>query len=182
MKHITIVAGARPNFIKIAPLIHQLNDDKDKRISYSIVHTGQHFDKNMSGSFFEQLKIPSPNFNLGCGGGTQSQQTAKIMIEFEKYLFNNHTDLVVVVGDVTSTLACSITARKCKVKVAHIEAGIRSNDQNMPEEINRIVTDSITNYFFTTSENATQKLLQMGHLKQNIFFVGNIMIDSLKKI
>jgi UDP-N-acetylglucosamine 2-epimerase (non-hydrolysing) len=183
MKHITIVAGARPNFIKIAPIIHAINKiNKDNNtISYSLVHTGQHYDKNMSGNFFEDLQIPKPNINLEAGGGSQSEQTAAIMIGFEKYLNNNPTDLVIVVGDVTSTMACSIVAKKQHIKVAHVEAGIRSNDVKMPEEINRIVTDSITDYFFTTSVTANNNLKRLGISEDKIFFVGNTMIDTLIK-
>jgi UDP-N-acetylglucosamine 2-epimerase (non-hydrolysing) len=133
----------------------------------------------MSGSFFEQLGIPEPDVNLECGGGSQAEQTASIMINFEKELISNPTDLVLVVGDVTSTMACAITAKKFCIKVAHVEAGIRSNDRNMPEEINRLVTDSISDYFFTTTENASNQLIKEGIPKQNIFFVGNTMIDTL---
>ena len=131
---ITLVAGARPNFIKIAPIIAALQDKKEKGadISYRLVHTGQHYDRSMSGSFFEQLQIPEPDVNLNAGGGTQAEQTAAIMISFEKDLLANPTDLVIVVGDVTSTLACSITAKKLNIKVAHVEAGIRSFDLSMP--------------------------------------------------
>ena len=148
---ITIVAGARPNFMKIAPIIREINNiNKSKpKISYLLVHTGQHYDSNMSDTFFKQLQIPVPDVNLGCGGGTQTEMTSKIMISFEKFLLKNKTDLVLVVGDVNSTLACSIVAKKMKIRLAHIEAGIRSNDMEMPEEINRIVTDSICDYFFT---------------------------------
>lgn len=180
---ITIVAGARPNFMKIAPIIHSIkkaiSDGKD--ISYRLVHTGQHYDKKMSGSFFEELEIPEPDNNLNAGGGTQAEQTAAIMIGFEKELINNPCDIVLVVGDVTSTMACAITAQKLKTKVAHVEAGIRSGDWTMPEEINRLVTDSITNYFFTTSQMADQNLLNSGIKEDSIFFVGNTMIDTLLK-
>ena len=183
MKKITIVAGARPNFMKIAPIIHEIIKKQNCgfNIEYRLVHTGQHYDKNMSGDFFKQLEIPPPNKNLNCGGGTQAEQTANIMIEFEKELIANPTDLVLVVGDVTSTMACSITAKKCQIKVAHVEAGIRSMDLKMPEEINRIVTDSITDYFFTTSKTASENLKLAGANKKNIYFVGNTMIDSLLK-
>jgi UDP-N-acetylglucosamine 2-epimerase (non-hydrolysing) len=133
----------------------------------------------MSGDFFEQLNIPEPDANLSAGGGTQAQQTGSIMIRFEEYLINNPTDLVLVVGDVTSTMACAITAQKLHVKVAHVEAGIRSNDWTMPEEINRLVTDAITNYFFTTSEVANKTLRASGYEDDKIFFVGNCMIDTL---
>lgn len=181
MNNITIVAGARPNFVKIAPIIHAIearNRDGAK-LKYRLVHTGQHYDHKMSGSFFEELDIPHPDINLGCGGGSQAEQTAQILIEFEKELLANPCDLVVVVGDVTSTMACSIVAKKLNTKVAHIEAGIRSWDLSMPEEINRMVTDSITDFFFTTSEIANSNLLNMGIPKERIFFVGNVMIDTL---
>src|SRR5690554_1022459 len=164
MKNITLIAGARPNFMKIAPIIHAIHkaQQEGKDIDYRLVHTGQHYDKKMSGDFFEQLEIPIPHANLESGGGTQAEQTANIMMRFEKELLENPTDLVLVVGDVTSTMACAITAQKMHTKVAHVEAGIRSGDWTMPEEINRLVTDSITNYFFTTSEIANQNLLKNG--------------------
>ena len=145
--NVTIIAGARPNFMKIAPIIHAIEGAKNKgeAIDYRLVHTGQHYDKNMSGSFFEQLSIPEPHVNLECSGGTQAEQTGAIMISFEKELMANPADLVLVVGDVTSTMACALVAQKLHTKVAHVEAGIRSDDWSMPEEINRLVTDSITN-------------------------------------
>lgn len=181
--NITLIAGARPNFMKIAPIIHAIKIAKTRgdNINYRLVHTGQHYDKNMSGSFFEELDIPEPDANLESGGGSQSEQTATIMIRFEKYLHENSTDLVIVVGDVNSTMACAITARKLNIKVAHVEGGIRSGDQSMPEEINRIVTDSISNYFFTTSETANNNLKEHGVQSNRIFFVGNTMIDTLLK-
>lgn len=180
---ITIVAGARPNFMKIAPIIHAIQDaqGKGRKIKYRLIHTGQHYDKKMSGDFFEQLQIPNPDANLESGGGSQAEQTANIMIRFEKELLEHPTDLVLVVGDVTSTMACAITAQKLHTKVAHVEAGIRSNDWTMPEEINRLVTDAITNYFFTTTEEAGNNLLAAGIKKEAIFFVGNTMIDTLLK-
>lgn len=183
MKHITIIAGARPNFIKIAPIIHaiQIEQNKGIDIQFKLVHTGQHYDKKMSSDFFDQLQIPDPDANLNAGGGTQAEQTANIMIRFEKYLIENPTDLVLVVGDVTSTMACAIVAQKLHIKVAHVEGGIRSNDWSMPEEINRLVTDSITNYFFTTSEVANNNLFNSGVKSEQIFFVGNTMIDTLLK-
>lgn len=183
MKKITLIAGARPNFMKIAPIIHAITDAKKNgaAIDYRLIHTGQHYDKKMSGDFFTELEIPEPNANLESGGGTQAEQTANIMVRFEKELLENPTDLVLVVGDVTSTMACAIVAQKLHTKVAHVEAGIRSNDWTMPEEINRLVTDSITNYFFTTSNVANQNLLHNGVKKENIFFVGNTMIDTLLK-
>lgn len=181
MNKITIVAGARPNFMKIAPVIKALqNPEINKRgIRFRLVHTGQHYDRKMSGLFFEELGIPDPDVNLGAGGGTQAEQTAAIMVGFEKELMVNRPDLVLVFGDVTSTLACSIVAKKLCVKVAHVEAGIRSGDVTMPEEINRMVTDSISDYFFTTSEVANKNLRNLGVSNDRIFFVGNVMIDTL---
>ena len=211
MKHITFIAGARPNFMKIAALVHaverfnELTNERVselgsegvselKRIEYSLVHTGQHYDKNMSDTFFEELGIPAPDVNLGCGGGSQAEQTAAIMIAFEKYLMEHPTDVVVVVGDVTSTMACSIVAKKLNTKVCHVEAGIRSWDLTMPEEINRMVTDSLADYMFTTSDVANANLVRMGatlvesqeprvksqeNAKQLVWFVGNVMIDTL---
>ncbi|MEO1033019.1 MAG: UDP-N-acetylglucosamine 2-epimerase (non-hydrolyzing) [Bacteroidota bacterium] len=180
---ITIIAGARPNFMKIAPIIHAIEEarEKGKQLEYRLVHTGQHYDKNMSGSFFEQLSIPEPHINLECSGGTQAEQTSAILINFEKELMSNPADLVLVVGDVTSTMACSLVAQKLKTKVAHVEGGIRSHDWSMPEEINRLVTDSITNYFFTTSELANSNLLKEGRGEDQIYYVGNTMIDTLLK-
>lgn len=174
---ITIVAGARPNFMKIAPIIEAIRNTTG--IQYRLVHTGQHYDKKMSHDFFEQLGIPEPHANLEAGGGTQAQQTANIMVRFEQDLLESPADLVLVVGDVTSTMACSIVAKKLHVKVAHVEAGIRSGDMHMPEEINRLVTDAITDYFFTTSEMANDNLRKSGVAEEKIFFVGNTMIDTL---
>jgi len=183
MNKITLIAGARPNFMKIAPIIHAIQKEIDngKNLSYRLIHTGQHYDKKMSGDFFDQLEIPQPHANLESGGGTQAEQTANIMIRFEKELIENPTDLVLVVGDVTSTMSCAIVAQKLHTKVAHVEAGIRSNDWTMPEEINRLVTDAITNYFFTTSKLANSNLIQSGVKENSIFFVGNTMIDTLLK-
>lgn len=180
---ITIIAGARPNFMKIAPIIEAIIAKKNEayNINYRLVHTGQHYDKKMSSDFFLQLGIPEPHVNLEAGGGTQAEQTANIMVRFERELMANPTDLVLVVGDVTSTMACSIVAQKLGTKVAHVEAGIRSNDWTMPEEINRLVTDAITNYFFTTSEIANENLRKSGIREEQIFFVGNTMIDTLLK-
>ena len=169
-----------------------------KRIEYRLVHTGQHYDKNMSDTFFEELGIPAPDVNLGCGGGTQAEQTAAIMMAYEKELMAHPTDVVLVVGDVTSTMACSIVAKKLNTRVCHVEAGIRSWDLTMPEEINRMVTDSLADYMFTTSEVANENLLRMGaelienknkenthslrkqtKTVQQVWFVGNVMIDTL---
>lgn len=181
--HITLIAGARPNFMKIAPIIDALEKRREMghNIDYRLVHTGQHYDKNMSENFFLQLGIPSPHANLESGGGSQAEQTANIMVRFEKYLLENSTDIVLVVGDVTSTLACSIVAKKINTQVVHVEAGIRSYDLSMPEEINRMVTDAIADHFFTTSESANQNLIKSGVNRERIHFVGNTMIDTLLK-
>ena len=211
---ITIIAGARPNFMKVAPIIKAINafnrleDERvrgleEKQISYRLVHTGQHYDKNMSDTFFEELGIPAPDVNLGCGGGTQAEQAAAIMVAFEKELMAHPADIVMVVGDVTSTMACSIVAKKLNTKVCHVEAGIRSWDLTMPEEINRMVTDSLADYMFTTSEVANRNLVRQGATLmkervnetivrdssrkeltnegslQRVWFVGNVMIDTL---
>jgi UDP-N-acetylglucosamine 2-epimerase (non-hydrolysing) len=180
---IIIIAGARPNFMKIAPIIEAIEKKKKngKPIHYRLTHTGQHFDKNMSESFFVELGIPAPHANLKCGGGTQAEQTANIMVRFEKELLANPTDVVLVVGDVTSTLACSIVSKKLNIQLVHVEAGIRSYDMSMPEEINRMVTDAITDHFFTTSEVANQNLRRCGISEDRIHFVGNTMIDTLLK-
>ncbi|MBJ6368177.1 non-hydrolyzing UDP-N-acetylglucosamine 2-epimerase [Snuella sedimenti] len=181
--NILLVAGARPNFIKIAPIIDAIKTKQAQgiNINYKLIHTGQHYDKNLSDTFFTELNIPFPDTNLNVKSGTQAEQTAAIMVGFEKELQQHQCDLVMVVGDVTSTMACAIVAKKAGIKVAHVEAGIRSGDLNMPEEINRIVTDSLTDYFFTTSTHANNNLIQLGVTKNNIFFVGNVMIDTLLK-
>ncbi len=178
---ITIVAGARPNFMKIAPIIKELNHLKKKgnNVEYRLIHTGQHYDPKMSSEFFLQLGIPHPDINLECGGGSQAEQTAAIMIKFEKELINNKPDIVIVVGDVTSSMACAITAKKLCIDVAHVEAGIRSGDMNMPEEINRMVTDSISDYFFTTTTTASNNLESENIMANRIHLVGNTMIDTL---
>ncbi len=216
---ITLIAGARPNFMKVAPIIKAIkahnelksegvNELKSEGISYRLVHTGQHYDKNMSDTFFEELGIPAPDVNLGCGGGSQAEQTAAIMVAFEKELMEHPTDIVLVVGDVTSTMACSIVAKKLNTKVCHVEAGIRSWDLTMPEEINRMVTDSLADYMFTTSEVANRNLVRQGaslmndgmseakplndangvlpedkyayeRVPQKVWHVGNVMIDTL---
>jgi UDP-N-acetylglucosamine 2-epimerase (non-hydrolysing) len=183
VKTIDLIAGARPNFMKIAPIIDALQaaEARGGSLRYRLIHTGQHYDNAMSGSFFEQLGIPEPDINLEVGSGTQAEQTAAIMVRYEKVLLEQRSDLCLVVGDVTSTMACSIAARKCGVPVAHVEGGIRSGDWTMPEEINRVVTDSITNWFFTTSEVANGNLRRAGVADDRIFFVGNTMIDTLLK-
>lgn len=169
--------------MKIAPIIDAIlvEQAKGADIHFRLIHTGQHYDKNMSDSFFVQLGIPQPNVNLGAGGGTQAEQTAAIMIGYEKLLLSERSDLCLVVGDVTSTMACAIVAQKLHIPVAHVEAGIRSGDWTMPEEINRLVTDSITNYFFTTTPEATQTILKTGVSEDRVFWVGNTMIDTLVK-
>jgi UDP-N-acetylglucosamine 2-epimerase (non-hydrolysing) len=178
---IDIIAGARPNFMKIAPIIRAVKESQEKggRLKYRLVHTGQHYDAKMSGDFFTQLGIPAPDVNLEVGSGTQAEQTSVIMTRYEKLLLDARSDLCLVVGDVTSTMACAIAAQKLCVPVAHVEAGIRSGDWTMPEEINRMVTDSITNYFFTTSDVANNNLKKSGVSDERIFFVGNTMIDTL---
>ncbi len=180
---IDLIAGARPNFMKIAPIIDAIHKAQLQGvdIQFRLIHTGQHYDKNMSDSFFEQLGIPEPDVNLGAGGGTQAEQTAAIMVGYEKLLLEDKSDLCLVVGDVTSTMACAIVAQKLHVPVAHVEAGIRSGDWTMPEEINRMVTDSITNYFFTTTPEAGNNLKKIGVTEDRIHWVGNTMIDTLVK-
>lgn len=180
---IDFIAGARPNFMKIAPVIRAMKSRElaGGQLRFRLVHTGQHYDTNMSEAFFEQLGIPEPDVNLEVGSGTQAEQTAAIMLGYESLLLENRSDLCLVVGDVTSTMACAITAQKLCIPVAHVEGGIRSDDWTMPEEINRMVTDSITNYFFTTSATANENLAQSGVPKDRIFFVGNTMIDTLLK-
>ena len=203
--------------MKIAAIVHAIErfnesrvESQESRIEYRLVHTGQHYDKNMSDTFFEELGIPAPDVNLGCGGGTQAEQAAHIMVEFERDLMAHPTDVVLVVGDVTSTMACSIVAKKLNTKVCHVEAGIRSWDLTMPEEINRMVTDSLADYMFTTSDVANRNLIRQGaelveslefrversskvdsgeslpedkyaqeRCPQRVWFVGNVMIDTL---
>jgi len=180
-KKVFLVAGGRPNFMKIAPIYEEMK----KYPSYFkpvIVHTGQHYDQNMSDIFFKNLGLNKPDIFLGVGSGNHGQQTGKIMIEFEKKLLTEKPDLVVVVGDVNSTLACSVAAVKQQIKVAHVESGLRSFDRTMPEEINRIVTDAVSDILFTASKNDETNLFNEGIPKNKIFFVGNVMIDSLHKI
>lgn len=179
--HITVVAGARPNFMKVAPLIHNIQRKQQEGfdIEYSLVHTGQHYDKALSQTFFDELNIPKPAVNLEVGSGTQAVQTATIMVKFEEFLLKNRTDLVLVVGDINSTMACSIVAKKMNLQLVHVEAGIRSFDLSMPEEINRMVTDAIADHFFTTSDVANANLLKSGVAPDRIHFVGNTMIDTL---
>ena len=176
---IDIIAGARPNFIKIAPIIHAIEARTPATLRYRLVHTGQHYDPRLSDDFFTQLRIPDPAINLEVGSGTQSQQTAEIMVRYERLLMSERSDMCLVVGDVTSTMACSIAAKKVGMRVAHVEGGLRSGDWSMPEEINRVVTDAITDYFFTTSAFANENLRRSGVTDDRIFFVGNTMIDTL---
>ena len=177
MKIVNVV-GARPNFIKVAPVVKAMAEYPDKFRSI-IVHTGQHYDVNMSDEFFRQLEIPEPDVNLGVGSGSHAEQTAKIMMAFEEYIININPDLVVVYGDVNSTIACALVATKLGIPVAHVEAGLRSFDRSMPEEINRILTDAISDFLFTTEESANRNLAHEGISKEKIYFVGNVMIDSL---
>ena len=167
--------------MKVAPIIKALQSrNSDSRcLHYRLVHTGQHYDASMSGDFFTQLGIPEPAVNLEVGSGTQAEQTAAIMVRYEKLLLESRSNLCLVVGDVTSTMACAIVAQKMYVPVAHVEGGIRSGDWSMPEEINRLATDAITNYFFTTSEVANANLRRAGVANESIFFVGNTMVDTL---
>ncbi|HTJ05852.1 MAG TPA: UDP-N-acetylglucosamine 2-epimerase (non-hydrolyzing) [Caldimonas sp.] len=178
---VDIVAGARPNFMKVAPIIRALRERAAAggTLRYRLVHTGQHYDQRMSGDFFAQLEIPEPDVNLEVGSGSHAEQTAAIMVGYERLLVADRSDLCLVVGDVTSTMACAIAAQKLCVPVVHVEAGIRSGDWSMPEEINRMVTDAITNHFFTTSEIANANLRRAGVGDERIHFVGNTMIDTL---
>lgn len=177
MKKVFLVAGARPNLMKVAPIFRAARDIDS--IQCEMVYTGQHYDRQMSQVFFEDLDIPKPRFNMGKSTGTHAEQTGAIMIAFEKMCMEEKPDLVVVVGDVNSTLACSVTARKLHIPVAHVEAGLRSGDMDMPEEINRMVTDSISNLFFTTEDHGRENLLREGKAEDAIFHVGNVMIDNL---
>lgn len=178
LKKIMLVVGARPNFIKAAPLMKELQKQGDMFQTY-LVHTGQHYDHNLSRLFFDELQMAEPDKYLGVGSGTHAQQTAKIMTELEDVLIDNKVDLVIVFGDVNSTMAAAIVAAKLGIKLAHVEAGLRSFDKNMPEEINRIVTDRLSDYLFTTEKAAEINLRNEGIPEDNIFFTGNIMIDSL---
>ncbi|HPB59701.1 MAG TPA: UDP-N-acetylglucosamine 2-epimerase (non-hydrolyzing) [Candidatus Saccharicenans sp.] len=178
-----LVAGARPNFMKIAPLIRAIDEHNRSRrstkIKFGLIHTGQHYDSNMSDIFFGELGIPAPDINLGVGSGSQAEQTAKIMLAFEPVCLKLKPDWVVVVGDVNSTLACSLVAAKLGIRVAHVEAGLRSFDWTMPEEINRVVTDRLSDLLFTPSADANLNLRKEGITRNKIKFVGNIMIDAL---
>lgn len=175
---ITLVAGARPNFMKIAPIARAL-DRRSSGLHYQILHTGQHYDEAMNAVFWRELGIPAPTAFLERGGGTHAQQTARIMVGFEDYCVAAKPDMVIVVGDVDSTAACAITAKKLKLTLAHVEAGLRSGDRGMPEEINRLVTDSISDWFFVTEKQGVENLLREGHDSQRVHHVGHVMIDNL---
>lgn len=177
--HILIVAGARPNFVKIAPLMRALRSF-EYPCELSLVHTGQHYDEAMSGLFFDQLQIPRPDVSLGVGSGSHAWQTAEIMIRFEPIVIERRPDVVVVVGDVNSTVACALVSAKLGIRVAHVEAGLRSFDRSMPEEINRILTDALSNFLFVTEPSGVENLRQEGIHPDRIFLVGNVMIDSLQ--
>lgn len=179
MKIINVV-GARPNFMKMAPIIDALNKHSHS-FEHLLVHTGQHYDEKMSKAFFNDLGMPKPDIDLGVGSGSHAEQTAKIMIKFENVCLKYRPDLIIVVGDVNSTMACTITAKKLGIKVAHVEAGLRSRDMTMPEEINRLCTDVLCDYLFTTDRFANQNLQDEGIPYDKIFFVGNVMIDTLLK-
>ncbi len=179
MKKIISVVGARPNFIKIAPVAKALKKYR-KEVKHQICHTGQHFDQRMSEIFFDQLKMPRPDFNLGVSGGSHAEQTARIMLELEKVLTAERPDLVIVPGDVNSTLAAALVASKMGIPIAHVEAGLRSFDKTMPEEINRIVTDVVSEYLFVSEHSGMRNLRDEGMDESKIHFVGNTMIDSLE--
>ena len=181
VKRILLVAGARPDFIKLAPLYDALSSRLDA-YKPTVVHTGQHYDKNMSDIFFEQLQLPKPDSNLGAGSGTHGLQTGTVLIEIEKLMLEQKPDLVIVFGDANSTMAAAIAAVKLRIPVAHVEAGLRSNDWSMPEEINRVVADTVSTLHFTTCEDANINLLREGVGEDSIHFVGNIRIDSLRRL
>lgn len=174
---IICVVGTRPNFVKIAPLMKEFSKYKDLEVK--LVHTGQHYDKNMSDCFFKDLKIPHPDIFLGVSSGNQAEQTANILIKFNKVLEEENPNLVLVVGDVNSTVACALATVKKDIKLAHVEAGLRSFNRKMPEEINRIITDHISNFLFTTEVSANKNLIKEG-ITRGVYFVGNVMIDCLK--
>jgi UDP-N-acetylglucosamine 2-epimerase (non-hydrolysing) len=178
MKLINVV-GARPNLMKIAPIIEEMR--RHAGIEQLLLHTGQHYDASLSQVFFDELGIPQPDIFLGVGSGSHAEQTARVMLGFEQVLLEHHPDGVVLVGDVNSTLACAITAAKLWIPVAHVEAGLRSFDRRMPEEINRIVTDALSDLLFTTSRDADANLAAEGIALQKVHFVGNVMIDTLRK-
>jgi UDP-N-acetylglucosamine 2-epimerase (non-hydrolysing) len=178
LKKIISVVGARPNFMKVSPI--NISFKKyNKSVKHLICHTGQHYDKNMSKIFFDDLELPKPDFYLGVGSGSHAEQTARIMIEFEKVLLSENPDLIIVVGDVNSTIACTLVASKLNIKTAHVEAGLRSFDREMPEEINRLLTDAIADFLFVTEKSGLINLKNEGVPDTKVFFTGNVMIDSL---
>src|SRR5579871_757107 len=176
---VILVAGARPNFMKVAPILEAFRQRDRGDVKVLLVHTGQHYDQRMSDDFLNDLRMPQPDINLGIGSGSHAQQTARIMVAFEEVCIQQRPDWAVVVGDVNSTMACAITARKLGISVAHVEAGLRSRDRTMPEEINRLATDAIADLLFTTDEIAGQNLRNEGVAEDRIHFVGNTMIDAL---
>lgn len=178
MKKIISVVGARPNFMKIAPL-HRAFKKYSESVQHLICHTGQHYDEKMSKVFFEDLELPQPDFYLGVGSGSHAEQTANVMVKFEKILLDEKPDMILVVGDVNSTIACSLTAAKLHIKVVHVEAGLRSGDMLMPEEVNRVLTDRISNMLFVTEKSGIENLKKEGVADEKVFFSGNVMIDSL---
>lgn len=178
MKTIALVAGARPNFMKIAPLVRALRA-YDGALRFPIVHTGQHYDPGMNDVFFEELGIPRPEVCLGAGSGTHAQQLARIMVAFETFCLAQHPDLVLVVGDVNSTMACTVVAKQQRIPVAHVEAGLRSRDMTMPEELNRIVTDAIADLLFVTEPSGVENLLREGRRPEAVHHVGHVMVDNL---
>ena len=183
MKKIISVVGARPNFMKMAPIHKEFEKQSavsgQEAVEHLICHTGQHYDEKMSKVFFNDLELPKPDFYLGVGSGSHAEQTARVMVEFEKVLLQEKPDLVIVYGDVNSTVACSLVAAKMGVKIAHVESGLRSFDRTMPEEVNRILTDHLSDYLFVTEKSGIENLRREGISEDNIFFVGNTMIDSL---
>lgn len=178
MKKVISVVGARPNFMKIAP-IHRAFQKYSDSIQHLICHTGQHYDEKMSKIFFDDLGLPKPDFYLGVGSGSHAEQTANVMIKFEQVLLQEKPDMILVVGDVNSTIACSLTASKLHIKIVHVEAGLRSGDRLMPEEINRVLTDSISDLLFVTEKSGLENLKHEGVSTEKVYFTGNVMIDSL---
>ena len=178
MKKVISVVGARPNFMKVAPIHRAFQKYKDS-IQHLICHTGQHYDEKMSKVFFEDLELPKPDFYLGVGSGSHAEQTANVMIKFEKILLEEKPDMIIVVGDVNSTIACSLTAAKLHIKIIHVEAGLRSGDREMPEEINRVLTDAISDLLFVTEKSGIENLKNEGVSNGKVYFTGNVMIDSL---
>src|SRR6188508_109890 len=177
MTKFAVVAGARPNFVKVAPLMEAFKKATD--VQAILVHTGQHYDHLMSAAFFEDLEMPSPDIYLKVGSGTHAEQTAKVLLAFEDYITNHSVDCVIVVGDVNSTLACALAAAKCRIPVAHVEAGLRSFDRTMPEEINRVLTDAVSDLLLVSEPSGVRNLLREGRPESSIRLVGNVMIDVL---